>query len=108
MSSAGLRTEIKGSTLWESGEFRFQQIRNQEYDIVICLGISPLDVQCWVIPKDVLMEHPPGVVYQHGGQEGRDTAWLTVAPDNPPAWLREWGGRLSDAYRVLRELTAGP
>ena len=104
----GLRVEIKGSTLWRGGVFRFQQIRDQQYDIVICLGISPYDAWCWVIPKNILLAHPEGVVSQHGGQGGRDTAWLTVAPDNPPAWLHRWGGRLSDAYRVLRELTAGP
>ena len=101
----GLRTEIKGSTLWESGGFKFQQIRDQDYDIVICLGVSPFDAQCWVIPKDVLMTHPEGVTYQHGGQGGRDTSWLSFDADTPPRWMDEWGGRLSDAYDVLCNLT---
>lgn len=100
----GLRAEIKGSTLWAGGGFKFQQIRDQAYDVVICIGIRPFDAQCWVIPKEALMEYPDGVVPQHGGRAGRDTAWLGFDADAPPQWLREWGGRLSDAYRVLRRL----
>ena len=100
----GLRAEIKGSTLWAAGGFKFQQIRDQEYDIAICLGISPFDAQCWAIPKEVLLSYPEGVTSQHGGQAGRDTAWLGFQADSPPDWLRDWGGRLSHAYAVLREL----
>ena len=101
----GLKVEIKGSTLWAGGGFKFQQIRDQDYDVVICLGIRPFDVNAWVIPKETLMARPDGVVSQHGGQAGRDTAWLGFDADNPPPWLREWGGRLADAHRVLRRLT---
>ena len=100
----GLRTEIKGSTLWESGGFKFQQIRDQDYDIVTCLGILPFDARCWVIPKHVLLAFPEGVTPQHGGQEGRDTAWLGFSADTPPSWLSEWGGRLSEAQTTLRML----
>ena len=100
----GLRAEIKGSTLWAGGGFKFQQIRDQDYDVVICLGLRPFDAQCWVIPKEALMAYPEGVAPQHGGRAGRDTAWLGFDADAPPQWLSEWGGRLSDAYRVLRRL----
>lgn len=46
--------EIKFSTLWETGIYKFQQIRDQNYDFVFCLGISPLDAHCWVISKETL------------------------------------------------------
>ncbi|PKO20737.1 MAG: hypothetical protein CVU38_18545 [Chloroflexi bacterium HGW-Chloroflexi-1] len=49
---AGRRVEIKFSTLWESGVYKFQQIRDQDYDFAICLGISPFNAHCWVI-KDL-------------------------------------------------------
>lgn len=103
----GLRVEIKGSTLWASGGFKFQQLRNQAYDIVICLGISPFDAQCWVIPKSVLFAHPrpEGVTPQHGGRAGRDTWWLCFQASSPPQWLRQWGGRLAEANQVLHDLT---
>jgi len=35
---------------------RFQQIREQNYNLVICLGLSPFDAHCWVIPKAQVLE----------------------------------------------------
>jgi len=51
----GKRAEIKFSTLW-AGFYKFQQLRDQNYEFVICLGVSPFDAHCWAIPKSVLME----------------------------------------------------
>lgn len=53
----GRRIEIKLSMLWESGIFKFQQLRDQNYEYAICLGISPFDVQCWIMSKELLREH---------------------------------------------------
>ena len=39
----GKRVEIKFSRLWKTGLYKFQQLRDQEYDFAICLGISPFD-----------------------------------------------------------------
>lgn len=44
----GRRVEIKFSTLWKSGVYNFQQIRDQDYDFLLCLGWSPFDARCWV------------------------------------------------------------
>ena len=104
----GYRTEVKGSTLWGTGIYKFQQIRDQGYDYVICLGISPFDAHCWVVPKEVLLARPVGVTGQHTGAAGRDTAWLSFAPTKSPPWLARYGGRLRDAYRVLAALPPGP
>ena len=49
------RVEIKFSTLWKTGGYKFQQIRDQNYDLLICLGVSPFDAHCWVIPKADVM-----------------------------------------------------
>ena len=103
---AGLLTEIKFSTLWKGGFFKFQQIRDQRYEIVICLGLSPFDAHCWVIPKHVLIAQPEGVGPQHAGRQGTDTLWLQVRPTSIPAWLDEWGGSLSDARMSLTRLVA--
>lgn len=97
----GHRIEIKFSTLWESGIYKFQQIRDQNYAYVVCLGLSPFDAHCWVIPKTVLMQKTPG---QHGGQAARDTQWLTFSAENPPEWLAQYGGSLSAACELLRDL----
>lgn len=100
----GLRVEIKGSTLWKTGRYKFQQLRDQSHDVVICLGISPFDVHCWTIPKEEIMRRwrNGDISSQHGGRSGTDTAWIDVEPSRPPGWLRQWGGRLPEAYDVLR------
>ncbi len=95
----GRRMEIKFSTLWESGTYTFQQIRDQDYEFAVCLGVSPFDANCWVVPKDIIRRHAPP---QHGGKAGTDTRWLTFPAESPPAWIHEYGGRLADAFVVLR------
>ena len=104
----GKRAEIKMSFLWESGVYKFQQFRDQNYDLVICLGLSPFDAHCWVLPKKAIIyrwRRTGDIRPQHGGGDGRDTAWLNVKPDNVPAWLKEYGGRLSEAVELISKIT---
>ena len=96
---AGRRVEIKMSTLWSAGAFRFQQIRDQDYEHVVCLGLSPFDAQCWAIPKAVAWEKAG---WQHGGTRGRDTKWLNFQAENAPSWMSAYGGRLSAVYEIIR------
>ncbi|MBY0313756.1 MAG: hypothetical protein K2W85_16950 [Phycisphaerales bacterium] len=100
----GARAEIKFSTLWKSGSYKFQQLRDQDYAFALCLGISPFDAHCWVIPKRVILAQwgkGAGLESQHGGRAGSDTAWLSVVPGDEPAWLRQCGGRLADAAALV-------
>lgn len=39
----GRRCEIKFSTRWKSGVYKFQQIRDQDYEFAILLGVCPFD-----------------------------------------------------------------
>lgn len=100
----GHRVEIKFSTLWKSGVYKFQQIRDQRYEFAICLGVSPFDAHCWVIPKPVLLEHVIGKLGQHGGSGGKDTAWISFRPTKVPGWLAPYGGTLGEAVRILSTL----
>lgn len=104
----GKRVEIKFSTLWANGGYKFQQLRDQNYDVAVCLGVSPFDAHCWVIPKDDVIrlwkvDHK--IASQHGGQDGADTAWIDVRPDQIPDWLRQYGGSLSAAMSALSKIT---
>lgn len=101
----GRRVEIKFSTQWKSGIYKFQQIRDQSYEFMICLGISPSQAHCWVISKDLLNEHVIGHTPQHMGARGTDTFWISVTPNDPPEWLSECGGSLREAYEILRNLS---
>jgi hypothetical protein len=104
---SGIRVEIKFSTLWEGGFFKFQQLRDQGYDAVFCVGVSAQDAMAWVIPKAVILaarNKEQGIVSQHGGRAGSDTAWLTITPSRVPAWLQTYGGTLADALAVLSNM----
>ena len=92
---------IKFSTLWKSGGYKFQQIRDQNYDFVFALGISPFDAHAWVIPKAVLKRHVIGHMGQHTGAAATDTSWLSVKVGEEPHWLMECGGSLTKARDVL-------
>ena len=105
----GKTVEIKGSTLWESGIYKFQQIRNKPYEKIICLGISPFEASCWVIPKSFLLDRGgdlrtdlEGFGSQHTGRGGRETFWLQVNPDSPQDWLARFGGNLSTAVPIIK------
>ncbi len=100
---AGIRVEIKFSTLWtDTGIYKFQQIRDQDYEFCFCLGVSPDDVGAWFIPKSVLMiNRPPDLVPQHGGSGGVDTKWLSFKASSPPAWLEPYGGTLEDVSGLI-------
>jgi len=96
----GARIEVKFSTLWAGGDFVFQQIRDQSYEIAALLGIKPQSVQLWFVPKAILWNNAAG---QHTGAEALDTKWLRFKANNPPAWLAHHGGRLSTAKAALEE-----
>lgn len=97
----GHRMEIKFSTLWESGIYNFQQLRDQNYEYAVCLGISPFDAGCWIVPKTELLQRLPT---QHGGTRGSDTRWLQFPAAAPPAWLAPYGGTLGLAFKVLEAI----
>lgn len=103
----GHRIEIKFSTLWQSGVYKFQQIRNQSYDHLFCLGVSPYDAHAWLLPKAVLLEHVIGHMGQHTGAAGTETAWLSFDARTPYRWMTPYGGSLSEALAVLTALPRG-
>ena len=97
---AGRKVEIKFSTLWEQGDYVFQQFRDQDYELVVLLGVSPTAVHGWVVPKEVAIEHS---VPQHGGARGSDTRWLRFRAATPPSWMGAYGGDLFEFERAARE-----
>lgn len=104
----GHRVEIKLSSLWETGGFRFQQIRDQDYDYCFCIGISPFDVHAWLLPKSTLREHVIGYMGQHTGATGKDTAWLGFPENDPYDWMMPFGNRLADIASLLESNGSGP
>ena len=103
----GYRFEIKFSTLWKTGVYKFQQIRDQDYDYLFALGISPYDAHAWVIPKSILEEKVIGRMGQHTGADAIDTAWLSVTVGNVYAWMKPYGGSLAAVRDILTRLGTG-
>lgn len=101
----GRRTEIKFSTLWASGDYVFQQIRNQDYQQLVLLGLSPFSTSCWVVPKSAVIGTDvdlTGLTGQHTGSDAVDTLWLRLRASTPPKWMSAYGGTLAKAYVLLR------
>lgn len=100
----GHRVEFKFSTLWNTGTYKFQQLRDQKYAYAVCLGLSPHDAHCWFVAKTEIMKRwrAGEISSQHTGRGGTETAWLSVDPSSPPTWLRAHGGDLPTALRCIK------
>lgn len=103
----GHRIEIKLSTLWASGGFKFQQIRDQDYDYCLCLGLAPFDAEAWFLPKHILQEKVIGHMGQHTGSAGMDTAWLGFPSGKPYEWMEPYGGRLATVADLIERAGKG-
>jgi hypothetical protein len=106
LETAGKRIRVKFSMAWDSASFRFQQVRDEDFDYVFCLGLYPDAAFAWFIPKDEFYvdgvpQERDGVTGQHGGALGSDTRWLEVNPDSVVPWLTPYGGTLAQAETVV-------
>ncbi len=99
------RVETKSSTRWATGCFRFQQLREQNYEYAVLLGIMPFDVRCWVVPKGLAIRK---ATPQHTGRRGRDTFWLSFDAADAPSWLRQYGGPLRKALAIMKHWMRPP
>jgi len=90
------RFAIKFSSIWAKGFYRFQQIRAEGYDYIICLGISPYKVHCWVFDRRYAIKN--------ARKQHETEYWITIDPEQPKDWMKEYGGTLDQAYRNLKIL----
>jgi site-specific DNA-methyltransferase (adenine-specific) len=91
---------IKFSTLWESGNYSFQQIKKDGPEYIICFGLSPFTAHCWVLKKeDAISNGNP----QHKGADNSEY-WISIDPNNVPEWAKNFGGDLEKATKVINRL----
>jgi hypothetical protein len=90
---------VKLSLVWDDGRFVFQQIKDQNYDVVALLGLEPKSARLWIVPKAVLWKHAD---WQHTGKAGHDTKWFHFQTTKPPTWLQEYGGTSAKATKALK------
>lgn len=94
------RFAIKFSTIWANGVYKFQQIRPDGYDYVICLGISPFEAHCWVLEREYAIKNAQK---QHKTAEGAEY-WITIDPKKPKDWILSYGGSLDDAFKIIKKV----
>ena len=99
----GHKATVKLSSLWSNGAYKFQQIRDDDYELLFCLGISTATVNIWVISKSEIVwdDLPP----QHGGKQAHDTWWFPCAPSKARyTWMYPQNGDPSAICRHLRRI----
>jgi hypothetical protein len=107
---AGKEIQVRFSTGWSGGGFKFEQLRYESYLAVFCLGITPKRAYGWVIPKNIIFDtkgvllKKPALTTQHKGKGGSDTAWINVDVQSIPPWMEDHGGSLADATDHLKSL----
>jgi len=94
----GSKIAIKFSTLWSNGSYTFQQIRKDGYDHILCFGISPNDVHCWIFAREYAIKNAAS---QH---KGSNEYWIKINPKDPKEWVKSCGGTLDEAYLILKNL----
>jgi site-specific DNA-methyltransferase (adenine-specific) len=99
---SGEKIAIKFSTLWSTGTYKFQQIRKDGYDHLLCFGISPNAVHCWVFDREYAIKN---ATPQHKGEKGAEY-WIDINPKHPLDWIEGCGGSLDEAYQLLKNLKA--
>ena len=92
------KMSIKFSTLWTNGIYKFQQIRQEGYDYVLCFGISPNEAHCWVFKRDFIIKN---AVRQH---KGAAEYWIAINPKKLPDEFKDSGGSLEQALQILEHL----
>jgi hypothetical protein len=102
---------VRSSLAWGIGQFKFQQLRDNEYDFVFCLGLFPAQSYGWLIPKEELiddgnMQDREGLTPQHGGHAGGEDFWLAVDASQVPTWLNAYGGHADALANILRSALA--
>ena len=108
ISANGNSMRVKLSLEWGKGAFKFQQIRDEPFEYVFCLGLYPQSVYGWLAPREDLIvegtwQERDGLTPQHGGVTGTDTYWLSIDPASPPAWLSAYGGNITTFEAVLAD-----
>ncbi len=92
----GKKVAIKFSTLWTTQVYKFQQIRQEGYDSILCFGLSPSEAHCWLFAReDVIKNATP----QH---KGSAEYWFVVNPLSPPKWVESCGGSFEQVFQLLK------
>jgi hypothetical protein len=89
---------------WEKGIIKFQNIRDIDFEHILCFAIYPNDAYAWIIPKTevwlngAIRKDRTGITSQHKGAD----AWIHIDPSSPHNWLKPFGGTIAQAMKVAK------
>lgn len=106
----GQTVKTKLSLMGEAGTLIFQQIKDDDFDYLICIGLYPVDSYGWIIPKSEILvdgnlQDRQGLTAQHVSEEGIPSDyWITnLDAANPFAWLAPFGGTTEQLTHVIQQ-----
>jgi hypothetical protein len=94
-----IKTKI--SLEWNSGNFVFEQIRDDPYDFLAMLGLCPEDAFIWLCPKHVALA-------ESASQQAPQSRWIHVDPVTPPIGFAGCGGPIADAAVTFKTVLGAP
>ena len=92
----GTVLKVKMSMQWDNGTFAFEQIRDEEYDYLVMLGITPHGLVIWTVPKDVALKNSQV-------QHAEESRWVRFAAATPPLWLWPYGDDPSSGLNNMKK-----
>ena len=93
---------VRVALMWKEGILKFQNVREPNFDHVLCIGLCPNEALAWLIPKDEVWQNGTvrtdraGITAQHKGAD----AWLSITLNNIQPWLKQYGGTLDEMLKV--------
>lgn len=96
---------VRIAMAWDTGVMKFQNMRDEDYEHVLCIGLLPQSAQAWFIPKTEIWQgnqirtDNAGISGQH---EGAD-AWLSINPSTVQSWVQPYGGTIESAMHVAQQ-----
>lgn len=86
----GLKVELKGSFLWSGSDtYVFQQIRDQDYDILVAAAFAPDELVLLAATKEQVRERIMNDEHrQHGGGSNDSGTWWIRGSLEDLDWMR--------------------
>jgi hypothetical protein len=110
LEAEGKTIRVKLSLMWGAGSLTFEQIKDDPFDYLLCLGLYPGDSYGWFIPKKEMIvdgdaQDRDGFSGQHvqPGEKPSDFWLQGLDPLDPHEWLKEYGGTTDKLIKIIQK-----